>query len=116
LNDSYGSAVTISGFLMNDEMDDFASRPGTPNLYGLVQGEANAIEPHKRPLSSMTPTFVLKDGKPFLVLGSPGGGPIINTVLQVIVNVIDFGMNVQQAIDAPRFHHQWLPEIGRAHV
>ncbi len=113
LNDSYGSAVTISGFLMNDEMDDFASRPGTPNLYGLVQGEANAIEPHKRPLSSMTPTFVLKDGKPFLVLGSPGGGTIINTVLQVIVDVIDFGMNVQQAVDAPRFHHQWLPdEVG----
>ena len=113
LNDSYGSAVTISGFLMNDEMDDFASRPGTPNLYGLVQGEANAIQPHKRPLSSMTPAFVLKDGKPFLVAGSPGGGTIINTVLQVIVNIVDFGMNAQQAVDAPRFHHQWLPdEIG----
>jgi gamma-glutamyltranspeptidase/glutathione hydrolase len=113
LNDSFGSAVTISGFLMNDEMDDFASRPGTPNLYGLVQGEANAIQPHKRPLSSMTPAFVLKDGKPFLVAGSPGGGTIINTVLQVIVNIVDFGMNVQQAVDAPRFHHQWLPdEIG----
>jgi gamma-glutamyltranspeptidase / glutathione hydrolase len=113
LNDSYGSAVTISGFLMNDEMDDFASRPGTPNLYGLVQGEANAIQPRKRPLSSMTPAFVLKDGKPFLVAGSPGGGTIINTVLQVIVNIVDFGMSAQQAVDAPRFHHQWLPdEIG----
>jgi gamma-glutamyltranspeptidase/glutathione hydrolase len=113
LNDSYGSAVTISGFLMNDEMDDFAARPGTPNLYGLVQGEANAIVPRKRPLSSMTPTFVLKDGKPFLVVGSPGGGTIINVVLQVIVNVVDFGMDVQQAVDAPRFHHQWSPdEVG----
>jgi gamma-glutamyltranspeptidase/glutathione hydrolase len=113
LNDSFGAAVTISGILMNDEMDDFASRPGTPNLYGLVQGEANAIAPHKRPLSSMTPAFVLKNGKPFLVLGSPGGGTIINTVLQVIVNIVDFGMNPQQAADAPRFHHQWLPdEVG----
>jgi gamma-glutamyltranspeptidase/glutathione hydrolase len=113
LNDSYGSAVTISGFLMNDEMDDFAARPGTPNLYGLVQGEANAIAPRKRPLSSMTPTIVLKGGKPFLVTGSPGGATIINSVLQVIVNMIDFGMNVQQAVDAPRFHHQWSPdEVG----
>jgi gamma-glutamyltranspeptidase/glutathione hydrolase len=113
LNDSFGAAVTVSGMLMNDEMDDFASRPGTPNLYGLVQGEANAIAPRKRPLSSMTPTFVLKNGKPFLVLGSPGGGTIINTVLQVIVNIVDFGMNAQQAADAARFHHQWLPdEVG----
>ncbi len=113
LNDSFGSAVTISGFLMNDEMDDFASRPGTPNFYGLVQGEANAIVPRKRPLSSMTPAFVLKDGRPFLVTGSPGGGTIINTVLQVIVNVVDFGMSAQEAVDAPRFHHQWLPdEVG----
>jgi gamma-glutamyltranspeptidase / glutathione hydrolase len=113
LNDSFGAAVTVSGFLMNDEMDDFASRPGTPNLYGLVQGEANAIAPRKRPLSSMTPAFVLKDGKPFLVTGSPGGGTIINSVLQVIVNIVDFGMSPQQAVDAPRFHHQWLPdEVG----
>jgi gamma-glutamyltranspeptidase/glutathione hydrolase len=113
LNDSFGAAVTVSGFLLNDEMDDFASRPGTPNLYGLVQGEANAIAPRKRPLSSMTPTFVLKNGKPFLVLGSPGGGTIINTVLEVIVNIVDFGMNAQEAVDAPRFHHQWLPdEVG----
>jgi gamma-glutamyltranspeptidase/glutathione hydrolase len=113
LNDSFGAAVSVSGFLLNDEMDDFASRPGTPNLYGLVQGEANAIQPRKRPLSSMTPTFVLKDGKPFLVTGSPGGGTIINSVLQVIVNVVDFGMTAQQAVDEPRFHHQWLPdEVG----
>jgi gamma-glutamyltranspeptidase/glutathione hydrolase len=113
LNDSFGAAVTVSGFLLNDEMDDFASRPGTPNLYGLVQGEANAIAPHHRPLSSMTPAFVLKDGKPFLVLGSPGGGTIINTVLQVIVNIVDFGMSPQEAVDATRFHHQWLPdEVG----
>jgi len=113
LNDSFGSAITIAGFLMNDEMDDFAARPGTPNFYGLVQGEANAIAPRKRPLSSMTPAFVLKDGKPFLVTGSPGGGTIINSVLQVIVNVVDFGMSAQEAVDAPRFHHQWLPdEVG----
>jgi gamma-glutamyltranspeptidase/glutathione hydrolase len=113
LNDSFGSAVSVAGFLLNDEMDDFASRPGTPNLYGLVQGEANAIAPHKRPLSSMTPTIVLKDGKPVMALGSPGGATIINAVLQVIVNVVDFGMNLQQAVDAPRIHHQWLPdEVG----
>ena len=91
-------------------MDDFTSKVGVPNDYGLIQGEANAIAPKKRPLSSMTPTIVLKDGKPFFAIGSPGGPTIINTVLQVIVNVIDFGMNMQQAIDAPRFHHQWLPD------
>ena len=112
LNDSFGSGVTVhgAGFLLNDEMDDFTSKPGVPNGYGLVQGEANAIAPRKRPLSSMTPTIVLKDGKLFLVIGSPGGGMIINTVLQVIVNVIDYGMNLQQAINVPRFHHQWLPD------
>jgi gamma-glutamyltranspeptidase / glutathione hydrolase len=112
LNDSFGSAVTVrgAGFLLNDEMDDFTSKPGVPNFYGLVQGEANAIAPHKRPLSSMTPAMVLKNGKLLLVIGSPGGGMIINTVLQVIVNVIDYGMNLQQAINAPRFHHQWLPD------
>jgi gamma-glutamyltranspeptidase / glutathione hydrolase len=112
LNDSFGSAVTVrgAGFLLNDEMDDFTSKPGVPNFYGLVQGEANAIAPHKRPLSSMTPAMVLKDGKLLLVIGSPGGGMIINTVLQVIVNVIDYGMNLQQAINVPRFHHQWLPD------
>lgn len=112
LNDSFGSGETVrgAGFLLNDEMDDFTSKPGVPNAYHLIQGEANAIAPHKRPLSSMTPTIVLKDGKLFMALGSPGGGTIINTVLQVIVNVIDHGMNLQQAVDAPRFHHQWLPD------
>jgi len=112
INDGYGSGVTVPqlGFLLNDEMDDFTSAPGKPNLYGLIQGEANAIAPGKRPLSSMTPTIVLRDGKLFLVLGAPGGPRIINAVLQVILNVIDFKMNIQDAIDAPRFHHQWLPD------
>jgi gamma-glutamyltranspeptidase / glutathione hydrolase len=112
MNDSWGSRITVpqAGFLLNDEMDDFTSKPGVPNLYGLLQSEANAIVPHKRPLSAMTPLIVLKDGKPFLVLGSPGGPTIINTVLQVMTNVIDFGMNLQQAVDAPRFHHQWMPD------
>lgn len=112
LNGSYGSCVTAPGlgFLLNNEMDDFATRPGLPNMYGLVQGEANAIQPRKRPLSSMTPTIVLRDGKLFLVLGSPGGPTIINTVLNVFLNVADFGMNIQEAVDQPRFHHQWLPD------
>jgi gamma-glutamyltranspeptidase/glutathione hydrolase len=112
LNESYGSAVTTpgAGFLLNDEMDDFTSKPGVPNTYGLIQGEANAIAPQKRPLSSMTPTIVMKDGKVLFAVGSPGGSTIINTVLQVIINVIDFGMNIQEAIDSPRFHHQWLPD------
>jgi len=112
LNESYGSAVTApgAGFLLNDEMDDFTSKPGVPNTYGLIQGEANAIAPQKRPLSSMTPTIVMKDGKVLFAVGSPGGSTIINTVLQVVVNVIDFGMNIQEAIDSPRFHHQWLPD------
>ncbi|MGZ8833293.1 MAG: gamma-glutamyltransferase [Thermoanaerobaculia bacterium] len=112
LNDSYGSGVTAkgTGFLLNDEMDDFTSKPGVPNDYQLIQGEANAIAPRKRPLSSMTPTIVLKDGKVLLAIGSPGGPTIINTVLQVVLNVIDFDMNVSEAIDADRFHHQWLPD------
>jgi gamma-glutamyltranspeptidase/glutathione hydrolase len=112
LNNSYGSGVTAkgTGVLLNDEMDDFTSKPGVPNMYGLIQSEANQIAPRKRPLSAMTPTIVLKDGKVWFALGSPGGPTIISTVLQVIVNVIDFGMNLQQAIDAPRFHHQWLPD------
>src|SRR5215468_4927816 len=112
LNNGYGSGVTVpgAGFLLNDEMDDFAAKPGAPNMFGLVQGERNAIAPGKRPLSSMTPTILLKDGKPFLVLGAPGGSTIITAVLQVIVNVIDFGMNVQDAIDFPRVHHQWKPD------
>ncbi|HKW63013.1 MAG TPA: gamma-glutamyltransferase [Candidatus Acidoferrum sp.] len=112
LNNGYGSKVTVPGlgFLLNDEMDDFAAKPGTPNLYGLVQGEANSIAPGRRPLSSMVPTIALKDGKPFLVLGAPGGSFIITAVLQVMLNVMDFGMNVQDAIDFPRVHHQWKPD------
>jgi gamma-glutamyltranspeptidase/glutathione hydrolase len=95
---------------LNDEMDDFTVKPGAPNMFGLVQGSANAIAPGKRPLSSMTPTIVLKDGKPLLVLGTPGGARIITTVLEVMVNVIDHGMTLQEAVDAPRIHHQWLPD------
>jgi gamma-glutamyltranspeptidase/glutathione hydrolase len=112
LNDWFGSRVTADGlgFLMNDEMDDFASKPGVPNYYGLIQGEANAIAPHKRPLSSMAPTIVLKEGKLFLVLGSPGGSRIITTVANILMNVVDYGMNIQEAVDAPRFHHQWQPD------
>jgi len=112
LNLAYGSGVTVpgAGFLLNDEMDDFAAKPGEPNRHGLVQGEKNAITPGKRPLSTMVPTIILKDGKPFLVLGSPGGSTIPTAVLQVIVNVIDFHMNVQDAVDFPRIHHQWKPD------
>lgn len=112
LNAGYGSGVTVpgAGFLLNDEMDDFSGKPGSPNLFGLVQGEANSIAPGRRPLSSMVPTIVLKDGKPFLVLGAPGGSRIITAVLQVLLNVIDFGMNIQEAIDFPRVHHQWKPD------
>src|SRR5579863_4819626 len=112
LNDSFGSRATAEGlgFLLNDEMDDFAAKPGVPNLYGLIQGPANAIGPGKRPLSAMTPTIVLKDGKLFLVLGSPGGPRIITTVANILLAVVDYGMNIQEAVDAPRFHHQWLPD------
>jgi gamma-glutamyltranspeptidase/glutathione hydrolase len=113
LNDSFGSKVVVkgTGILMNDEMDDFAAKPGVPNMFGLIQGERNSVAPHKRPLSAMTPTFVLrKDGSLWFAVGSPGGPTIINTVLQVITNVVDFDMNIQQAIDAPRIHHQWLPD------
>jgi len=113
LNNSYGSAAVAqgTGMLLNDEMDDFAAKPGTPNLYGLIQGERNAVAPHKRPLSAMTPTIVLrKDGSLWFTVGSPGGPTIINTVLCVITDVIDYDMNIQQAIDAPRIHHQWLPD------
>ncbi|MGA8706060.1 MAG: gamma-glutamyltransferase [Steroidobacteraceae bacterium] len=112
INDSFGAKVIAgdTGFFLNDEMDDFTAKPGSPNLFGLVQGEANAIAPGKRPLSSMTPTILLKDGRPVLVVGTPGGSRIITTVLQVIVNVIDNGMTLQEAIDAPRIHHQWLPD------
>ena len=113
LNNSYGSAAVAkgTGLLLNDEMDDFAAKPGTPNMYGLIQGERNAVAPKKRPLSAMTPTIVLrKDGSFWFTVGSPGGPTIINTVLCVITNVIDYNMNIQQAIDAPRIHHQWLPD------
>jgi gamma-glutamyltranspeptidase / glutathione hydrolase len=112
LNESYGSAVTAAGtgVLLNDEMDDFTSKPGVPNAFGLIQGEANAIAPRKKPLSSMTPTIVLKGGKLWFAVGSPGGPAIITTVLQVITNVVDFSMNIQEAVDAPRLHHQWLPD------
>ena len=115
LNGGYGSKVTAKdlGFLLNNEMDDFAPKPGEANMYGLIQGEANAIAPRKTPLSSMTPTIVLKDGKPVLALGSPGGPTIINTVLEVMVNFIDFHMNVQDAVNWPRFHQQWMPDDVR---
>jgi gamma-glutamyltranspeptidase/glutathione hydrolase len=114
LNDTLGSRVTAEGlgFLMNDEMDDFAAKPGGPNMYGLIQGPANAIGPGKRPLSAMTPTIVLKDGKLFLVLGSPGGPRIITTVADILMGVIDYGMNIQEAVDAQRFHQQWLPDVA----
>ena len=112
LNGGFGSGVTAPGlgFLLNNEMDDFASKPGEPNMFGLVQGEANAIAPNKRPLSSMTPTILTRDGKLFMVVGAPGGSRIITGVMQVILNVVDFGMNAQEAIDFPRFHHQWKPD------
>jgi gamma-glutamyltranspeptidase/glutathione hydrolase len=113
LNGDYGSGVVArgTGLLLNNEMDDFTAKPGVPNLYGLLQSERNAIAPHKRPLSAMTPTIVLDEGGQFwFAVGSPGGPRIINAVLQTIVNVIDFEMNLQEAIDAPRIHHQWLPD------
>lgn len=113
LNDSFGSRVTAEGlgFLLNDEMDDFAARPGVPNSEGLIQGTANAIGPGKRPLSSMTPTIVLKDGKLFLVLGSPGSSRIITTVANIFIGIVDYGMNLQEAVNAPRFHNQWVPDV-----
>ena len=112
LNDSFGSRVTAEGlgFLLNNEMDDFAVKQGVPNAYGLIQGPANSIGPGKRPLSAMTPTIVLKDGKLFLVLGSPGGPTIITTVANILMGVVDFGLDIQEAVNAPRFHHQWLPD------
>jgi gamma-glutamyltranspeptidase/glutathione hydrolase len=113
LNDWFGAKVTAAGtgVLLNNEMDDFTSKVGVPNMYGLVQGEANAIAPGKRPLSSMSPTIVSKDGKPVFVVGTPGGSRIITAVLHTILNVVDYGMNVQEAVDAPRFHQQWLPDV-----
>ena len=113
LNDWFGAKVTAAktGVLLNNEMDDFTAKIGVPNLYGLVQGEANAIAPGKRPLSSMSPTIVSKDGKPVFVVGTPGGSRIITAVLHTVLNVVDYGMNVQEAVDAPRFHQQWLPDV-----
>ena len=112
LNDYFGSHVTLPGlgFLLNDEMDDFTSKVGVPNMHGLIQGEANAIAPGKRPLSAMTPTMLVKDGRLLLVLGSPGGPTIITTVANVLINAVDFGEDIQRAVNAPRFHHQWMPD------
>ncbi|GJQ64118.1 MAG: gamma-glutamyltransferase [Melioribacteraceae bacterium] len=112
LNSSYGNKIVVegAGFLMNNEMDDFSAKPGTPNQFGLLGSEANSIEPGKRMLSSMTPTIVLKQGKPYFVTGSPGGSTIITVVLQTILNVIDFEMDVEQTLYAPRIHHQWMPD------
>jgi gamma-glutamyltranspeptidase / glutathione hydrolase len=112
LNNTFGNSILVegAGFLLNNEMDDFSSKPGFPNMFGLVGGEANSIHPGKRMLSSMTPTILEKNGKLFLVAGSPGGSTIPTTVFQVIVNVLDFGMSVQNAVNGGRFHHQWLPD------
>jgi gamma-glutamyltranspeptidase/glutathione hydrolase len=112
LNFSYGSGIVAegTGILLNNEMDDFSAKPGTPNAYGLIGGEANAIQPKKRPLSSMTPTMVFKGQDLKLVTGSPGGSRIITTVLQMVVNFVDHQMNVAEATHTPRFHHQWLPD------
>jgi gamma-glutamyltranspeptidase/glutathione hydrolase len=115
LNGSYGNGQMVpgAGFLLNNEMDDFSAKPGVPNMFGLVGGEANAVAPGKRMLSSMTPAILVKDGRTQLVVGSPGGSRIITTVLQVVLNSVEFGMTVQEAVDAPRFHHQWLPDAIR---
>ena len=112
LNLNFGSGIVAgeSGILLNNEMDDFSAKPGVPNAFGLIGGDANAVGAGKRPLSSMTPTLVLKEGKPWLVTGSPGGARIITTVLQTITNSIDFGLNPAEAAAAPCFHHQWLPD------
>lgn len=112
INNGYGNSVTVPrlGFLLNNEMDDFSAKPGAPNIFGAVGGSANAIAPKKTPLSSMTPTILVQDGKPAIVIGAPGGTRIINGVFQVLLNLIDFKMNVQDAIDRPRFHHQWKPD------
>jgi gamma-glutamyltranspeptidase/glutathione hydrolase len=112
LNTGYGSGVTVPGlgFLLNNEMDDFSPVPGEPNVFGLIQGEANAVRPGAHPLSSMCPTLLLRDGRFYMAVGTPGGPTIINSVLQVIVNVIDFGMNLQEAVNWPRIHHQWMPD------
>jgi gamma-glutamyltranspeptidase/glutathione hydrolase len=112
INFAFGSGLSIdgAGFLLNDEMDDFSSKPGAPNAYDLIGGDANAIAPKKRPLSSMTPTIVMKNGEPIIATGSPGGSTIITVVLQELLNVIDFDMNIAEATAAPRIHHQWQPD------
>jgi gamma-glutamyltranspeptidase/glutathione hydrolase len=112
LNGGFGSKTVVggAGFFLNNEMDDFSAKPGVPNLYGLIGGEANAIEPGKRMLSSMTPTIVMKNGKLFLVVGSPGGSTIITSVFQVFLNIAEFEMTASEAVAAKRFHHQWLPD------
>jgi gamma-glutamyltranspeptidase/glutathione hydrolase len=113
LNDSYGNGITVPGlgFLLNNEMDDFAAKPGEPNMFGLIGGDANAIEAGKRPLSSMTPTIITKDNKLFMVVGAPGGSRITTGVMEVILDVLDFHMKPQEAVDLPRFHHQWKPDV-----
>ena len=113
LNDNYGSKIYCDelGFFLNNQMDDFSAKPGVPNLYGLTGTEANSIAPEKRMLSSMSPTIVEKNGKLFMVVGTPGGSTIITSVLQTILNVYEFGMSMQEAVNAPRFHHQWLPDV-----
>jgi gamma-glutamyltranspeptidase/glutathione hydrolase len=113
LNGAFGSKVVVAGagFLLNNEMDDFSIKPGVPNMYGAVGGEANAVAPGKRPLSSMTPTIVEKAGALYMVVGTPGGTTIPTSVFQVTANVLLFGMGMQEAINAPRFHHQWLPDV-----
>ena len=113
INGAYGSKVVVdkAGFILNNEMDDFSVKPGHPNMFGLVGGEANAIEPNKRMLSSMTPTIIEKDNELFMLVGTPGGSTIITSVFQTILNVIDFNMGMQEAVDAKKFHHQWLPDV-----
>ena len=115
LNTGYGSKVLVkgAGFFLNNEMDDFSSKPGTPNVYGLVGSKANAIAPEKRMLSSMTPTIVEKNGELFMVIGTPGGSTIITSVLQNFLNVVEYKMGMQEAVNQPRFHHQWLPDVIR---
>ncbi|MDA7777848.1 gamma-glutamyltransferase, partial [Flavobacteriaceae bacterium] len=113
LNGSYGSKVFVEsgGYFLNNEMDDFSSKPGVPNMFGLIGGKANAIAPEKRMLSAMTPTLVEKNGELSMIVGTPGGSTIITSVLQTVLNVYEFGMSMQEAVSAPRFHHQWLPDV-----
>ena len=113
INLSYGNGIVVegAGFFLNNEMDDFSAKPGSPNVYGLIGNEANSIKPNKRPLSSMTPTIVLKGQRPYMVIGSPGGSTIITTVLQCLLNVIEFKMDIKEAVSSPRFHSQWLPDV-----